>query len=67
MAKKETYSKTKNEDLATKLAEASEALRSARFHITGGRAKHTNRVSDLRKTIARIKTELATRQAAENK
>ena len=67
MAKKELYTKTKNEDLVTKLNDSVEALRLFRFHISGGKAKHTNTASDLRKTIARIKTELCARQSSKNK
>jgi ribosomal protein L29 len=67
MAKKEIYTKTKYEDLIAKRAETNEALRTFRFHISGSRAKHTSRASELRKTIARITTELHARQKAENK
>ena len=65
MAKKELMSKKTGEELAKLLADTRAALRGERFAAAGARAKDTNAVRVMRKTIARVLTEQTVRAKSE--
>lgn len=59
MAKKKENLNTENKDsLKTELAKLTEHLRVLRFKTEGGKSKNVKEISNLKKQIARILTEL---------
>jgi ribosomal protein L29 len=54
-------SEIKTEDINKTIAEKQEKLRSIRFDLAGAATKNSNAVKDLRRDIARMLTELRTR------
>ncbi|HID35280.1 MAG TPA: 50S ribosomal protein L29 [Anaerolineae bacterium] len=53
-----------NGELQAKLNEAYEELMNLRFNLSIGQQKNTNRIKDVKRDIARIKTILRERQLA---
>ncbi len=53
-----------NGELQAKLDEAYEELMNLRFNLSIGQQKNTNRIKDVKRDIARIKTILRERQLA---
>lgn len=66
MAKKTTYKETSAEELAKLLAEKREELRKLRFTAAGARPADSNAPKKARHEIARILTELASREKVKN-
>lgn len=61
MSKKLTFKDKTAEDLQKLLSEKREELRKLRFEAAGARPKNSNALGTVRKDIARILTELASR------
>jgi ribosomal protein L29 len=59
---KEKFIEKKDADLAKLLKEKREALRSFRFGITGSKTRNVKEGRDVKKTIARILTEVRQRE-----
>jgi ribosomal protein L29 len=54
---KDLTKKTK-EELAESLSKAQEELRSTRFSLAGGKEKNVKKIREMRKTIARLLTQM---------
>ncbi len=58
----ETFEKHSGDELMKVLVEKREALRAFRFGVTGGKTKNVKEGRTIRRTIARILTELGSRK-----
>jgi len=61
------FKKHSVEDLHKEIAQKREALRAFRFGSAGSRSRNTREGRGLKKTIARMLTELSTRKIAEKR